>query len=160
MKQNLLDGLRRLRKTQKSTEKRGRYKKTPIIQAAEDGHVRLVQALLLQGAELTAQDQFGETALHYAAEKGHLDIVKVLVQAGASLFRLDNSRRTVLDCAKQRNHENVMEFLEGQLEHQKRTKTSPNRRGTSQPEQTVNFACIFTLLFVLIFGGTSSSLEY
>ncbi|CZR65847.1 uncharacterized protein PAC_15747 [Phialocephala subalpina] len=130
VKQNLLDALRRLRRTQKSTEKRGRFKKTPIIQAAEDGHVRLVQALLLQGAEVTAQDQFGETALHYAAEKGHLDVVKVLVQAGTSLFKLDNSRRTPLDCAKQKNHEKVMEFLEAQLETQKRAKASPDRKGT------------------------------
>lgn len=86
---------------------------------------------------MAAQDQFGETALHYAAEKGHLDIVKVLVQAGTSLFKLDKSRRTPLDCAKQKNHEKIIEFLEAQLEHQKRTKASPDRKGKPHPRARI-----------------------
>ncbi|RDW56510.1 hypothetical protein BP5796_13151 [Coleophoma crateriformis] len=112
VRQNLHDALRRLRKTPPATEKRGRYNKTPIIQAAEDGHTRLVRTLLLEGADVTVQDCFGETALHYAAEKNRLEIVKILVHAGSSISKLDNSRRTPLSCAKQNKHNKVVEFLE------------------------------------------------
>ncbi|KKY28420.1 putative ankyrin and het domain protein [Phaeomoniella chlamydospora] len=116
VKQNLLDALRRLRKGS-SIEKRGSFHKTPLIKAAEDGHTRLVQALLLQGADFTSKDCFGETALHYAAENGHLDVVSVLVHVGSSLTVLDKSRRTALDCAKQRKrvegkYDEIIQVLE------------------------------------------------
>ncbi|KUJ11334.1 CNVH-domain-containing protein [Mollisia scopiformis] len=137
VKQNLLDALRRLRKGQRSavqsTENRGRYYKTPLIQAAEDGHGRLVHSLLLQGADITAQDRFGETALHYAAERGHLEVVKTLVQAGSSVFKLDNSRRTPLDCAKQKFRYETIKYLETQVATQKKTKAVPAPKGTYFP---------------------------
>ena len=67
------------------------------------------------GADLGAQDKFGETALHYAAENGHLDIVKLLVNHGSDINLRDSTRRTPLDCAIQRERgafKEVIEFLQ------------------------------------------------
>ncbi|WNG41341.1 ankyrin repeat domain-containing protein [Archangium violaceum] len=52
---------------------------TPLLWAARQGHVKLVQLLLAHGAEVSARDSRGATALMLAAERGHLDVTRVLV---------------------------------------------------------------------------------
>ena len=49
--------------------------KTPLMYAAEKGHLDIVK--LLVDYEKGLSDKGGKTALMYAAEKGHLDIVKL-----------------------------------------------------------------------------------
>jgi hypothetical protein len=82
-------------------ETRDELNKTRLIQAAEKGLSRQVLSQLHYGANVAAQDKFGETALHYAAENGYLDVVKIPIFAGSSLTKLDNIMRTPLDCARQ-----------------------------------------------------------
>lgn len=74
------------------------YNKTALIQASEDGNVARVRKLVRRGANLSAQDQFGETGLHYAAGNGYYDMVKELVRAGSDIEILDDRGRTALDC--------------------------------------------------------------
>lgn len=78
------------------------YDKTLLVQAAEIGDAVRVKDLIRRGANLSAQDVFGESALHYAAENGHYEVVKELVRAGADLRLLDDSERTPLACSLER----------------------------------------------------------
>ncbi|KAI9779440.1 MAG: hypothetical protein M1839_007405 [Geoglossum umbratile] len=115
VKQNLYDALRRLRRTRIVEARDELSHKSPLMLAAEAGHIRRVQALLRQGANVVTQDKFGGTALHHAAENGHIDVVKALVLAGSSLTALDGAGRTPLDCAKRRLRgfwTEVVQFLE------------------------------------------------
>lgn len=72
---------------------------TPLMRAADRGHLHVVDALLDVGANLELKDEDGSTALHYAAICGHAVIAGVLILAGASLEEKDNDGATPLDLA-------------------------------------------------------------
>ncbi|KAJ8113854.1 hypothetical protein OPT61_g4122 [Boeremia exigua] len=95
-------------------ERRYKFNKTNLICGAENGDVAIVLHELHHGADMAAQDIFGETALHYAAENGHLDVVKILTFAGSDPRLLDKTSRTPLDCAqgaRRGSYRDVVEFL-------------------------------------------------
>ena len=54
-----------------------------LFQAAREGNVPQVAALLQAGADPNAVDKYGETALMEAAKEGHADVARVLLKAGA-----------------------------------------------------------------------------
>uniref|UniRef100_A0A452GK55 K Homology domain-containing protein n=1 Tax=Gopherus agassizii TaxID=38772 RepID=A0A452GK55_9SAUR len=65
---------------------------TPLMEAAQEGHLELVKYLLAAGANVHATTATGDTALTYACENGHTDVADVLLQAGADLvFNLNYS---------------------------------------------------------------------
>ncbi|KAE8415301.1 heterokaryon incompatibility protein-domain-containing protein [Aspergillus pseudocaelatus] len=113
---NLFEFLQRLKTQELYVDRRTKpYNKTRLIEAAEAGSANDVFFWMARGADLAAQDMFGETALHYAAENGYFEVVKILVEAGSDLHRRDSSRRTPLDCAKmrkRRKYAEVIEYLE------------------------------------------------
>ena len=49
-----------------------------FIEAAKEGDLKVVKALLNQGIDVNIQDKNDSTALNWASYKGHLDIVKEL----------------------------------------------------------------------------------
>lgn len=57
---------------------------TLLMLAALEGNVRIGTLLLDFGADVTARNNFGESALSCAALKGHLPFVKLLRAHGAS----------------------------------------------------------------------------
>jgi ankyrin repeat protein len=61
------------------------FKKTPLIYAAENGHVEILNLLLLHGAAagIDARDRDGKTALQHAREKSHTKIIQILLEYGA-----------------------------------------------------------------------------
>jgi ankyrin repeat protein len=61
----------------------GKFGKTPLHAAAENGHRDAVQRLIARGANVSAPDLCGKTPLYLAAQNGHLSIVKDLVAEGA-----------------------------------------------------------------------------
>lgn len=61
---------------------------TPLMEAAQEGHLDLVRYLLESAADVHAQTQTGDTALTYACENGHTDVADLLLQFGADLVRL------------------------------------------------------------------------
>ncbi|XP_015919035.2 protein TANC2 isoform X1 [Parasteatoda tepidariorum] len=53
---------------------------TPLIIAAERGHLKVIEILINNGSKVHLQDKVGRCALSCAAEKGYLDIVTFLLQ--------------------------------------------------------------------------------
>lgn len=64
---------------------RGDVLSDAMYAAARNGHARVVEFLLDQGAAIDAKGVFGATALHWAAMNGHSDTVNVLLARGANL---------------------------------------------------------------------------
>ncbi|OWM73186.1 ankyrin-1-like [Punica granatum] len=106
--------------------------KTPYDLAAENGHVRLFDALRLgdalglaarkgevkamhrlleNGAAINGLDQHGWTALHRVSFKGHADAVKVLIEKGIDIDAKDEDGYTALHCAVESGHMDVIEML-------------------------------------------------
>ena len=55
---------------------------SPLMAAAEAGHLELCKYLLEEGAPWNAVDRMGKCAGNYATEKQHWDVVNLLVDAG------------------------------------------------------------------------------
>jgi hypothetical protein len=58
---------------------------SPVHQAAQHGHLRIVRFLLSKGASLTAPNEAGQTILHLAAERGHEAVVEFVVSEAMGL---------------------------------------------------------------------------
>ena len=50
-----------------------------VITAAKNGHERVCEALLKEGASAAVRDQFGRTALDLAQRYGHGSVVELLI---------------------------------------------------------------------------------
>ena len=62
---------------------RNTTKYSPLMLAAKNGHMEVVQYLHQHGANITIKDSQQFNALYYAADNGHLDVVKYLIENGA-----------------------------------------------------------------------------
>ena len=71
----------------------------PIHDAARDGDIAGVEALLDAGVDVNAKEENGMTPLHYAAQYGRKEIVELLIDEGAEVNAKDNDGRTPLDFA-------------------------------------------------------------
>ena len=57
-------------------------KDPPILVASRQGHAAVMDLLLNNGADITANDRKGWTGLHEAAFRGHLEVTRILLRAG------------------------------------------------------------------------------
>ena len=75
--------------------------RTPLHNAASEGHVSIVSALIAAGASVNVQeDDFRrKTPLHKAAGRGHVSVVSMLIAAGAGVNLKDKYDDTPLHTA-------------------------------------------------------------
>jgi ankyrin repeat protein len=93
----------------------------PLIMAAREGYLSIVQLLLDRGATVDLIVPSDENALIQASAEGHLDIVKLLVARGASVHtrlwveqlydRPGGEWRSPLSVALREGHRQVADFL-------------------------------------------------
>ena len=74
-------------------------------------NLNLVSDLIVLGANLDWQDDYGRTALHYCGQYDHLDIAKVLIDAGADVNIQQNDDSTALHWCAYHNHPEIAKML-------------------------------------------------
>ncbi|MCX5924743.1 MAG: ankyrin repeat domain-containing protein [Candidatus Dependentiae bacterium] len=86
---------------------------TPLILAAEEGHVGVVEALIKARAEVDKVNNNGHTALMGAAREGNVDVIKVLIESGALIDREDTEgyHETALNFAVENNRGEAVKTL-------------------------------------------------
>ncbi len=72
---------------------------TPLMQACQLGHFKIVKLLVENGSKVEARDRFQRTALLHAVMSGHVDICSYLLRLGANPNALDSSGNTCLHYA-------------------------------------------------------------
>ena len=70
---------------------------TPLIQAVQSKHMRLLIQLIRGGNEINAIDAWGRTATHYAVSMNNQEALKLLLDHGADANLADNDGNTPLD---------------------------------------------------------------
>ncbi|XP_046672408.1 ankyrin repeat domain-containing protein 17-like isoform X4 [Homalodisca vitripennis] len=107
---------------------------TPLMEAAQEGHLDLVRYLLEARADVHAQTQTGDTALTYACENGHTDVADLLIQYGANLEHESEGGRTPLMKACRAGHLCTVQFLISKS-------ADVNRQTTNNDHTPLSLAC-------------------
>ncbi len=84
---------------------------TPLMMAASNGQVKLMQRLLKQNCSPNKKDGDGATALIYAARMGQANSIQTLLAAGADINAADSHGRTALHYAAANGWANVVDRL-------------------------------------------------
>ena len=80
--------------------------------AARNGHLKLVEYLLRQGAVAVASPTTNMTALHLACEEGHTDVAICLLNCLPALLAIDDSpKETSLHIAARKGHVEIVRNL-------------------------------------------------
>src|SRR5260370_28086245 len=83
-----------------------------LLDAARQGDLPSVKALLEKGAALETKTSYGQTPLYLAAMNGHEDVVKVLLDKGASTDVRDTFYKSpMLGFVMQRKHYAIAKML-------------------------------------------------
>jgi ankyrin repeat protein len=61
------------------------WSSSPLMMAAQAGHLELVELLIEAGANVNAQNDCNSTALMFASRCGHISVVRTLLAAGANV---------------------------------------------------------------------------
>lgn len=85
---------------------------TRLHQAAADGNVKSIQAILSKSPDsVYAVDESGLTPLHHAALNGHLNAVKALTPNGEGIFTLDNLGFLPITYVDSEKHPEIIEYF-------------------------------------------------
>jgi ankyrin repeat protein len=84
---------------------------TPLMVAAQEKHLPLVDLFLVRGADPNIANSEGWTALHKASFDGILEITELLVEGGANVDKMDKQGASPLHLAAQEGHLEVVKLL-------------------------------------------------
>ncbi|MFK7802362.1 MAG: ankyrin repeat domain-containing protein [Anaerolineae bacterium] len=84
---------------------------TPLLVAAFEGNVEMVELLLANGSNIEAVDDWGDTAVNVSAWNGKLNVVEKLVELGAIAQVENTNGNNALDHAESQNHDEIAAFL-------------------------------------------------
>jgi cytohesin len=87
------------------------YGSTPLIMAARDNNVAMVEQLINAGADLEIGDDWGDTPVNIAAYRGSLEALQLLIERGAAIEVVNTNGNTALDHARNQSHEEIEAFL-------------------------------------------------
>ncbi|KAF0531633.1 serine/threonine-protein phosphatase 6 regulatory ankyrin repeat subunit B-like [Gigaspora margarita] len=82
-----------------------------LIYAARNGHLKIVETLLKNEANVNIIDSDKRTALNWAAENGHTDVVKILIRHGANVNAIDKDEHTALNRAAKKGRVEIIKTL-------------------------------------------------
>jgi ankyrin repeat protein len=82
--------------TSENVNTKGPQGRTPLIEAAMNGHLSVVEFLVERGADVNKVDADGESALLAAASDGHLRIVECLIEHGADINQTNKRNEGLL----------------------------------------------------------------
>ena len=88
---------------------------TPLMWAAQDQHIDIVNSLLEIEKELDLQDARGRTSLHIACLTDNVELVKLFLQRGASIDATDHTGSTALHIASGGSKLKVVKLLHRHL---------------------------------------------
>ena len=83
----------------------------PLIFAIKIQRRRMVQTLLLNGADPNLQDREGNTALHFAVKLNEAEIVMQLLQYGGRPLQENREEKTPLDLAKAQKNKTLLSLF-------------------------------------------------
>ena len=90
--------------------------RTPLIIAAANGSVRLVERLLKTKARVGAKDDDGQIAMHHACDQGHTSVVEILIKNKKMDLRAqDKWSRTPVTAAIRAGHQHIVKLLLPQI---------------------------------------------
>ncbi|XP_012691221.2 ankyrin repeat and KH domain-containing protein 1 isoform X2 [Clupea harengus] len=84
---------------------------TALTIAADKGHYKFCELLIIRGAHIDVRNKKGNTPLWLAANGGHFDVVQLLEQSGADVDAADNRKITPLMAAFRKGHVKVVQYL-------------------------------------------------
>ena len=84
---------------------------TPLHLASRNGHIQVAYFLLERGADVLAQDMYGDTPLHMASRRGHTDVADLLIECGADASAQNMDGITPLHWASRQGHMDVAHVL-------------------------------------------------
>lgn len=108
---------------------------TPLMEAAQEGHLSLCNLLLFHRANVNACSLSCDTALMYASENDHAQVVKLLLANGADIEAEAEGGRTALMKAARAGHLNTVHVL---VEHG----ADVNRATASNDHTALSLACV------------------
>ena len=79
--------------------------------AANEGHVKIFEFLLMEEANFEAKTTLKRTPLHIACLRGNLSIVKLLIDSGADINASDKDFNTALHYVSELGFTNIIKFL-------------------------------------------------
>jgi ankyrin repeat protein len=94
---------------------------TPLMWAAEKGHVGVARSLLEHGADPNLSPAEGRTPLMAAARRGSLAVARLLVEHGADRTAVDDEGRSAFDFAQEWTDRDIEAHLGSHLEQVART---------------------------------------
>ena len=96
----------------------GSYQIPPLIEAAKDGNVEVVQTLLDAGADVDKSDKLRYTPLHWAAMwKANVEVVKILLGTGAEVNKVNRWGKTPLQITNRKDVAKIL--LKNGADHNK-----------------------------------------